>query len=254
MKPDEPQSQDDYNQPVAYDAEGRPLYAHPPTPSTESATLTQTASQQVVHIARAMEPIKQDISDDMKKRHDRSVRLYPGLNLSANEYIISAIRRHPIGLIVPLVLGAFLITVALIILSNYAAIVSALNIEGQLSETSVIVVPVLLFCVLVALGMFVAYYVYTNNRFYLTNESVIQEIQLSLFSQHEQTISLGNIEDASYYQEGILQQLINYGSIRLSTQGDENTYRFSYVSNPKQHIATLNNAVEDFKNGRPVES
>jgi hypothetical protein len=87
----------------------------------------------------------------------------------------------------------------------------------------------------------------------LTNESVIQEIQLSLFSQHEQTISLGNIEDASYFQEGILQQMINYGTIRLSTQGDENTYRFTYASNPKQHIATLNNAVEAFKNGRPVE-
>jgi hypothetical protein len=247
MKPD------DYNQPVAYDAEGRPLYAHPPTPPAAPATLTQPAAQQVVHIARSMEPIKQEISDDIQKRHERSTRLYPSLNLSENEYIISALRRHPIGLIIPLVLGAFLITVALIVLSNYASIVDALSIQGSLAEASAIAVPILLFCAIVALGMFVSYYVYTNNRFYLTNESVIQEIQISLFSQHEQTISLGNIEDASYFQEGILQQLVNYGTIRLSTQGDENTYRFNYAPNPKRHIATLNNAVEAFKNGRPVE-
>ena len=66
-------------------------------------------------------------------------------------------------------------------------------------------------------------------------------------------MSLANIEDASFYQQGILQQIINYGSIRLSTQGDETTYHFTYVANPKRHIATLNNAVEAFKNGRPVE-
>ncbi|HEX8763495.1 MAG TPA: PH domain-containing protein, partial [Candidatus Saccharimonadales bacterium] len=103
------------------------------------------------------------------------------------------------------------------------------------------------------LGGFLATYIYNNNRFYLTNESVIQEIQTSLFSKHEQTVSLSNVEDASYRQNGLLQIMLNYGSIRLSTEGDETTYRFSFVANPKQHIAILNNAVEAFKNGRPVD-
>lgn len=243
---------EDYDQPVAYDAQGQPLYAHPPVTS-EPATLTQTASQQVVHIARAVDPIKQEISDETKKRHDSSHRIYPMLNLSENEYIITAIRRHPIGLIIPLTLGALLIAFALIILSNYPSIVATLKIDGQLSETSAISTPILLFCLIIAIGMFVTYYVYTKNKFYLTNESVIQDIQLSLFSRHEQVISLGNVEDASYYQRGILQQIFNYGTIRLSTQGDENTYRFGYASNPKDRIAALNSAVEAFKNGRPVE-
>jgi hypothetical protein len=95
--------------------------------------------------------------------------------------------------------------------------------------------------------------VYNNNRFFLTNESVIQEIQFSLFSKREQTVSLANIEDASFRQQGILQSMLDYGSIRLSTEGDETTYRFPYVAHPKKEIALLNNAVEAFKNGRPVE-
>ena len=101
--------------------------------------------------------------------------------------------------------------------------------------------------------MYVAYIVYINNRLYLTNESVIQEIQTGLFFKSEQTVSLLNIEDASYTQNGLFQQLFDYGSVRLSTEGDETTYRFTYVANPKQHIAKLNNAVEAFKNGRPVD-
>ena len=264
MNPDEPtttQPENDYNQPVAYDAQGHPLYAHPPQQAApapqlipeEPRTLTQTAAHQVVHVTRAVEPIKQELSEEAKKRHERSARLYPMLNLSENEYVISAVRRHPIGLIIPITVGVLLIAAALTILSSYPAIVEAFNIRGQLAEVSVITIPILLFCCLVGLGMFVVYYVYVNNKFFLTNESVIQEIQISLFSRHEQTVSLANIEDASYYQQGILQQLVNYGSIRLSTQGDETTYHFTYVANPKRHIATLNNAVESFKMGRPVE-
>jgi len=250
MKPEEtPPEATNYDQPVAYDAEGRPLYAHPPA----KRTLKQPAAQQVVHVARAMEPIKQEISEETKKRHERSVRLYPMLNLSDHEYVISAVRRHPIGLIIPFVVGTLLIAATLAILSNYAAFVESLDIEGTLSEASAVAVPMLIFCLLIALGMFVIYYVYVNNKFFLTNESVIQEIQVTLFSRHEQTVSLANIEDASYYQQGILQQVINYGSIRLSTQGDETTYHFTYVANPKVHIATLNDAVEAFKNGRPIE-
>ena len=102
-------------------------------------------------------------------------------------------------------------------------------------------------------GGYLAVWVYMNNRFFLTNESVIQEIQLSVFVHKEQTVSLMNIEDASYSQKGPLQTLLNYGSIRPSTEGEETTYRFDYVANPKVQIAILNNAVEAFKNGRPVE-
>jgi hypothetical protein len=261
-----PESQTtNYDQPVAYDANGNPLYAHPPkqaepvapqptpadTPAPEPA-LAQTAVPQVVHLARPLEPMKPEVSPEVKQKHDRSKRLFPFLNLSEGEYIIRSVRRHPIGLIIPLSVGVLVIAFALSILFNYAGVVEAFNIRGAAADVSTVMLPILLFCVLIGLGMFVVYYVYVNNKFFLTNESVIQEIQNTLFSRLEQTVSLSNIEDASYTQHGIIQHLFNYGSIRLSTEGDETTYRFTFVANPKEHIARLNNAVEAFKNGRPV--
>ena len=101
------------------------------------------------------------------------------------------------------------------------------------------------------LGWAVAW-IYEANRLYLTNERVIQNIQVSLFANREQTVSLSNIEDASYTKTGILSTIFDYGSVRLSTEGDETTYRFSHASQPKEQVAILNNAVESFKNGRPV--
>lgn len=236
-------NQPEQPQPVAYDAEGRPLYAHPPV----------TPQPAVVHVARPLEPAKQVMSDERQRLHDRSKRLYPMLNLSEGEFVIQAVRRHPIGLIVPLAAGTLAIGLLLSLLFNYDLVVENLAITGVLSSALTIAVPLLALVALIALAMYVAYYVYVNNKFFLTNESVIQELQISLFSRQEQTVSLANIEDASYTQHGILQQILDYGDIRLSTEGDETTYRFSYVASPKMHIARLNNAVEAFKNGRPVD-
>lgn len=241
MKQDAPQ---DYSQPVAYDAEGRPLYAHPPKQEPVAPT--------VVHLSRPVEPVKPEVSDEVRRRHERSRRVYPFLNLSEGEYVISAVRRHPIGLIIPLSVGVLLIAATLSLVLNWEAFADTMSLRGALADPNVATAPALLFTVLVALGMFVVYYVYVNNKFFLTNESVIQEIQVSLFSRLEQTVSLANIEDASFTQQGIIQHLFNYGAVRLSTEGDETTYRFTYVANPKQHVQVLNNTVEAFKNGRPV--
>ncbi len=247
MKPDL-SLPEDYAQPVAYDAQGQPLYAHPPVTPLPPVP----AQPQVVHVSRPVEPARQDVSPEVKLKHDKSKLNYPSLNLSEGEYVISAVRRHPIGLVPTLAIGVLLAALTLSVLFNYDIVVQTLGLSGAAANPMLAAIPVLLFIFLISVGVYVVYYVYTNNRFFLTNESVIQEIQISLFAHHEQTVSLANIEDASYTQQGIIQQFFNFGSIRLSTEGDETTYRFTYVANPKQHIATLNNAVEAFKNGRPV--
>lgn len=240
---DKDQPMTDEPKPVAYDSEGRPLYAAPPT--------TGAASPKSVYFSRAVSPEKPPISDDVKARHDESVKRFPSLNLSEAEYVISAVERHPIGLVGPVAITIFLVAIIASSTINFPLIASSLGILSPPPFGAILLIGLLLI-LLVLVGGYIAIWIYTSNHFFLTNESVIQEIQTSLFSKHEQTVSLINIEDASYQQQGILQAMLDYGSIRLSTEGDETTYRFSYVSNPKEQIATLNNAVEAFKNGRPV--
>lgn len=238
--------QADYNQPVAYDAAGNPLYAHPP----------EQHQPQMVYMARPVDPAHPEVPEEIKKLSEESHKKYPHLNLSEGEYVITAVKRHPIGVI------QIWAVVALIIFLFFAGFMYFFSNPENTgvaatfgdSETAAMVGAVIAggISILVVIGGMIATYIYNSNRFYLTNESVIQEIQTSLFAKHEQTVSLTNVEDASYRQSNIIQMLLGYGSIRLSTEGDETTYRFSYVTNPKKHIATLNNAVEAFKNGRPV--
>ncbi len=236
----------DYSQPVAYDTNGRPLYAHPPKASHQKSS-HDTALKQAFHIARAAEPIKQKLSDSTIRRHKDSVHNFPKLNLTEGEFVISVVKRHPIGVYAPMSFAVFLVLLIILGLVNYSALVPS----GRPSLASFIM-PSLALAGLISLGAYVVSYVYYKNRFILTNESIIQETQQTLFAHREQTVSLANVEDVSYTQHGILQTLFNYGSIRLSTEGEETTYRFHYVERPKKQVATLHNAVEAFKNGRPI--
>ena len=274
MNPQTPS--EDLTQPVAYDADGRPLYHHPPQTGRPAPVVAQTNSHvttrpeiidgenfdprlrsqyanepQVVHVAREIDPKPFTISDELKRKHEKSVRQYPNLNLSEGEYVILDIKRHPIGMLIPAIVSIFLVVIIMIFVMFYPSIARDSILPIMPSVTDIFGVAMLLIG-LVVLGGAVALWIYLQNQFFMTNESVIQEIQESLFSRREQTVSLGSIEDASFRQSGIIQAIFNYGTIRLSTEGEETTYRFHFVANPREQIAIINNAIEDFKNGRPV--
>lgn len=244
-----PENQEvDYTKPVAYDQQGRPLYAHPPQ---QAASPAQQPAPTSIHVMRPLQPEAPEVTPELLEKHKQSVKKYPHLNLSEGEYVLSAVRRHPIGLVPIFSIVGILVLACLGAIPFYSQFLAE-NTSGPGIPVAVVTLLALLLSSLVIIGGYLAVYIYINNRFFLTNESVIQEIQISLFSKHEQTVSLANIEDASFKQSNIFETIFNYGTIRLSTEGDETTYRFSYVASPKKEIAKLNNAVEAFKNGRPI--
>jgi hypothetical protein len=198
-----------------------------------------------VYYQRPLEPSRPTMTPEIQQKCEESRRKYPKLNLSNGEFVISDVKRHPIGLV-----GVW--TFTLLAIAAIIGFVAVLTSGDSTIQPMVVGLAAFLVSALVLIGAYIATFVYNANTFHLTNESVVQNIQSSLFANHEQTVSLGNIEDASYEKHGIIQTMFDYGTIRLSTQGDETTYRFTFASQPAKQIAKLNNAVEAFKNGRPV--
>ena len=250
MNPNQTNPEPDYTQPVAYDSDGRPLYHHPPAAATPPPATTappiepQPASHvtiqpemiegqnfnpqiraqyanepNVVHAARPLEPTVPAVSPETKARHDQSVRDYPQLNLSEGEYVILDIKRHPIGMVIPTAITLLLVVVLLVFAASFSSLTANIPLFPAVNPGAVLGIALLLVA-LVVLGGAITLWVYLQNHFFMTNESVIQEIQQSLFVRHEQTVSLGSIEDASFFQAGIAQTIFNYGTIRLSTGDD----------------------------------
>ncbi len=186
--------------------------------------------------------------EDLAKQKESQAR-YPELRLSAGEYVIEEVDRHPIGLISIWAVAGFLLLLVFSVLPLYAAnqqFIAQLFLVpiSKLPAVSVLMTPVLIMAGVIILGGFIATVVYRGNRFYLTNESVVQHVQYSLFSTKQQVVNLINVEDASSTQFGIVEQLLNYGTLRLSTQGEDTVYSFRFVANPKKIVADVNDAME----------
>lgn len=200
--------------------------------------------------APAHKPEPTEVDEGVDKRHQESAMRYPTLGLSRGEYVVAEVKRHPIGLLSIWIVVGLIVFATFALLPLYSTNLSTIADALMLSEQNLPSPAILGLVLMVASGLFVAggllaTYVYNGNRFYLTNESVIQHIQISLFSKKEQHINLANIEDASYRQAGIVQHLFGYGSLRLSTEGDETTYRFPYVANPRNVVHQVTEAIEN---------
>lgn len=181
--------------------------------------------------------------------HEQSARQYPQLALSPGEYVLEEVRRHPIGLVSIWAITALLVLVAFALVPLYS-----LN-EGIFSEATLIPMDSLpsvtgitavsfFLALLFLLGGVIAAFVYNGNRFYITTESIVQIVQYSLFNTKRQVVNLINVEDVSADQKGILQHLLNYGTLRLSTQGEDTIYHFRFVANPNDVVHKVHDATE----------
>lgn len=185
----------------------------------------------------------------VERRHKESVARYPRLHLSKHEYVLEEVRRHPIGIVSIWAIVGVLIFAAFFGLTLYNLGVEDLSKSflmngGSLPSAAALFPGVLILAAFFVLGGTIATIVYNGNRFYLTNESVFQFVQKSLFVTKTQVVNLINVEDASDDKIGIIQQVFNYGTLRLSTQGEETTYHFYFVSNPSRIVGLVNDAAE----------
>jgi len=221
MNPEHQPNVDD-NQPVAYDVQGRPLYYKP---ETQSESKEKNFGKK-----------EYAWSSELQAKHDESVKQYPEIKFSENEYVVIDIQRT--------IWGLALIWIAVIAI--FVVILLFATIMVSIAESD----PFTMFIIVTASGMVcllggaIGQYVFHRNFFIITNERAFMRIQNTPFSHHSQNIELEHVEDCSYSQNGLLQAILNFGTIRLSTVGDEQTYRFTFVTRPAEQFKIVNHVVQ----------
>lgn len=250
-QPDDMSEQSRTPQPVAYDANGQPLYAHPPV-AASSEKPAALAGPTVVHIARSLEQEPVEVPQEIKDRNERSKKAYPQLDLSDTEFVVLSVHRHIIGLLGPLILTLIVLCLIVAGLFLLPELVATIELAGL--NLGLIYLIGIAICLLLAGGMYTLYWVYYNNTFFLTNENIIEKTQLSLFSSNVKSVSLGDVVDVSYRQTGLVEQLFNFGTVQVGTKDDDVPYVFHTVRSPREQTAVLKDAVANYKNGRSIET
>jgi len=161
--------------------------------------------------------------------HYRSVHDYPWLDIEEGEYVVIDIRRTVFGKVFIWLgsIGLTLIFMAIALVVIFTDDVYGIQI---LSGT-------LMFCALVSFTVgCLLRWIYGRCYLIISNRRVFERAQTSLFSYRRQSIKLSKIEDVSFDQSGALPLLFNYGTIRMSTVGDEHTYKLTFVAKPAEQI------------------
>lgn len=185
-----------------------------------------------------------------KIRHARSQKDFPYLKLEGDEYVEFAFfraRAYILALLAGLGAGLIivLLTFLLVMVSQPSLGEMGRGFLGIILTTLVLVVAV--FAILMI-------QVYRKNRLFVTNKHVIQMVMSAPLASSVNMIDLASVEDVSFSQKGALEKLLRYGTLRLSTVGDETTYTFPYANVSPEELKGVSRLVTGAKKANKEEA
>jgi len=179
----------------------------------------------------------------VKIRHERSKKDFPGLRLEDDEYVEFAFRRAKICLLVILagVSGSLIV-----VLLAFLLVLMGQSVLDEMGKNYLFIILFTLLAVAIIAGI-IALMIYRGNRLFITNKHVIQMVMTSPVVNSVNIIDLSSVEDVSYRQNSLMENLLHYGTLRLSTVGDETTYTFKYSDISGEDLKAITKLISDAK-------
>ena len=177
-------------------------------------------------------------------RHARSKKDFPHLKLEEGEYVELAFSRAKICLtaIMAGTIAAFAIILLVFIITMASGVLSSDDMgRNFLAVVFTTIIAVIFIAAIISLR------IYRGNKLFITNKRVMQFSMTSLVSSSVNIIDLSSIEDASFHQKNIFQKIFKYGTLRLSTIGDETTYTFPYSDISAEELKQIAYLVSNVK-------
>ena len=161
--------------------------------------------------------------------------------MQPGEQVIFELKRHPIGIIITYIMTAlvvFLLAVIALVVAPGLATGSAEQIRTWG------IVGLFIFVVLAVIFNLIATYIYWGNRWVLTDDSITQIAQTSLFHKETSSLGLESLEDVTAEKRGILTHIFNYGILKAETAGHRSKFVFFFAPNPNYYAQKILEAHE----------
>lgn len=174
-------------------------------------------------------------------------KLFELIEFDQDEELVYEIRKHPFGLFLIYFTGIF-ITVAILV----AAMVGGHMLETDSLGTGVDTGRFSPW--LIALGFIMAAasvlltliggYIYRSNVVLVTSEKIAQVLYKNIISRKISQLSIGDIQDVTVRQDGLIARLLNYGTLVIETAGEQQNYTFNYTPSPYEAAKAMVGAHE----------
>lgn len=156
------------------------------------------------------------------------------IEFDAQEELVLEIRKHPIGSVLILLISGIVIFITLLLCGFLvsADLNKFFGVTSMNGLRSVFIVVALFICLLSIAGALIGLFLYKSNVIFVTNEKIAQVLYTSLFNRKISQLSIGDVQDVTVTQRGILAHIFNYGVLVIETAGEQQNYTFTFVPDP----------------------
>jgi uncharacterized membrane protein YdbT with pleckstrin-like domain len=182
--------------------------------------------------------------DEQLQRVDNPLKV-----MQEGERVICEIKRHPAGLW-GLYIGSALL---LLILVAGVALVPTLLPDATSSTKEALALGATIIAAIILLYTYVARIVYQGNRWIVTSDSLTQVTQVGLFRKMSSQLSLANLEDVTADQNGLIQSVIGFGTLKVETAGEHSKFTFPFCPTPNEYAKKIIAAHEAYIAANPGE-
>jgi hypothetical protein len=171
--------------------------------------------------------------------------------MEPGEQTICEIKRHPIGIIGVYAGAGFLLVLLAVVIFVLAPHLFSGMSSGRMASISVLIFAII--AAIIAGFVFIANKIYWGNRWIVTSDSITQVRRISLFDRQTSQLSLGDLEDITAEQDGLVAQMFHFGVISAETAGATDKFTFPYCPNPNDYAKQILAARERFEQGHHAE-
>lgn len=168
---------------------------------------------------------------DPKKLSSAARIAFKMIEFDENERLIAEIRKHTVGLLF-IYIGGTIITLTLVGI----AVITAALMQSESSDIAAAGPTIIALGIVLAIFSLVITtieaYLYRSNVILVTTEKISQLVYHSLFNRKISQLSIGDVQDVTVKQEGIIAHIFNYGTLVIETAGEQQNYTFTFVPDP----------------------
>lgn len=166
------------------------------------------------------------------------------LQLDPDEQILLVVRRTLWGLALHFIISGLSFVAFLGFIYWLARYPEQVSTHGSSSTLFLVALAIEL---LIQMVINVLILTYRGNRIVVTNQSIVQRLQSTLFNQKISQLQLAHIQDVTFAQNGFIQQNLNFGSITVETAGEQANFEFKLARNPRRATQIIIEAQESVK-------
>lgn len=177
------------------------------------------------------------------KLSDMGKKYFDLIEFDDNEELLLEVRKHWFGLFVIITTGT-VISFTVLAIMFAAASSDFLTDLGLENSRSLVAFAGYVIFLLTAVMTLISALLYRSNVIYITNEKIAQVLYISIFNRKVSQLNIGDVQDVTVSQKGILASTFNYGRLVVETAGEQQNYFFTYVPNPSNSAKVIIQAHE----------